>query len=138
MNNLIHLSEMVLLFNLSLSIQVSRYSLFVINCRQSDHLNEIGTMSRQRISLKSISSNIIPYSFQGITHVWDGSNFQSTSIGIQSNEVSCESPFAIGFGYYTYLTPYWCMTGLDDTKAKQGINLLPYHSLHINVVMSRW
>ena len=27
------------------------------------------------------------------------------------------------------------MTGLDDTKAKQGINLLPYRSLHINVVL---
>jgi hypothetical protein len=44
--------------------------------------------------------------------------------------------FAIG--YYTYLTPYWCMTGLDDIKAKQGINLFPYRSLHINAVMSRW
>ncbi len=113
---------MVLSLNLSfisyrpiwnLSIQVSRYSLLIIN--------EIGTMPRQRISLKSISSSIVPYSFQGITNVWDGSNFQSTSTGNQSNEVYCESPFAIGFGYYTYLTPYWCMTGLDDTKAKQGI-----------------
>ena len=90
MNNLIHLSEMILLFNLSLSMQVSRYSLFVIN--------EIGTISRQRNSLKSISSNIAPYSFRGITNVWDGSNFQSTSIGIQSNKVYANLHLPSGLG----------------------------------------
>jgi hypothetical protein len=58
---------------------------------------------------------LVPYSFQNVTYVLDGSTFQSTGTGIQLNEVYCESPFV-----------------------KQGINLFPYRSLLIAVMMSRW